>query len=450
MFQNLSDRLQSVFANLTGKGRLSEADVDAAMREIRMALLEADVNFKVVKEFVGRVRERSVGAEVHKSLTPGQAVIRIVMEELTTLLGGTDARLTFSGRIPGIVMLVGLQGSGKTTASAKLANLLRKQGKRPMLVACDVYRPAAIDQLQALGRELDIPVYRGEGTDAIAIAKEGVKAAIDSLRDVVIVDTAGRLHIDEEMMDEVAGIKQALRPDQILMVIDAMTGQDAVNAATAFSEKVDFDAFIVSKLDGDARGGAALSVKSVTGKPIMFAGLGEKLDALEQFHPDRMAKRILGMGDVVTLIEKAVETADAEATEEMEERLRSATFTFDDFLTQLQQVKKMGGLGGMLKMMPGAGQIKGLDEDDIDERQLDRVAAIIQSMTAAERANPRLLNGSRRERIARGAGVTVFGVNQVVKQFDQAKKLMKQFSGGKKGKGRRGRFGLPGGMQPPF
>ena len=450
MFQNLSDRLQSVFANLTGKGRLSEADVDAAMREIRMALLEADVNFKVVKEFVGRVRERSVGAEVHKSLTPGQAVIRIVMEELTTLLGGTDARLTFSGRIPGIVMLVGLQGSGKTTASAKLANLLRKQGKRPMLVACDVYRPAAIDQLQALGRELDIPVYRGEGTDAIAIAKEGVKAAIDSLRDVVIVDTAGRLHIDEEMMDEVAGIKQALRPDQILMVIDAMTGQDAVNAATAFSEKVDFDAFIVSKLDGDARGGAALSVKTVTGKPIMFAGLGEKLDALEQFHPDRMAKRILGMGDVVTLIEKAVETADAEATEEMEERLRSATFTFDDFLTQLQQVKKMGGLGGMLKMMPGAGQIKGLDEDDIDERQLDRVAAIIQSMTAAERANPRLLNGSRRERIARGAGVTVFDVNQVVKQFDQAKRLMKQFSGGKKGKGRRGRFGLPGGMQPPF
>ncbi len=450
MFQNLSDRLQSVFANLTSKGRLSEADVDTAMREIRMALLEADVNFKVVKEFVGRVRERSVGAEVHKSLTPGQAVIRIVMEELTTLLGGTDARLSFSGRIPGIVMLVGLQGSGKTTASAKLANLLRKQGKRPMLVACDVYRPAAIDQLQALGRELDIPVYRGEGSDAIAIAKAGVKAAIDSLRDVVIVDTAGRLHIDEEMMDEVAGIKQALRPDQILMVIDAMTGQDAVNAATAFSEKVDFDAFIVSKLDGDARGGAALSVKTVTGKPIMFAGLGEKLDALEQFHPDRMAKRILGMGDVVTLIEKAVETADAEATEEMEERLRSATFTFDDFLTQLQQVKKMGGLGGMLKMMPGAGQIKGLDEGDIDERQLDRVAAIIQSMTAAERANPRLLNGSRRERIARGAGVTVFDVNQVVKQFDQAKRLMKQFSGGKKGKGRRGRFGLPGGMQPPF
>ncbi len=450
MFQNLTERLQAVFSNLTGKGRLSDADVDAAMREIRMALLEADVNFKVVKEFVARVRERAVGAEVHSSLTPGQAVIRIVDEELTALLGGTDARLVFSGRIPGVVMLVGLQGSGKTTASAKLANLLRKQGKRPMLVACDVYRPAAIDQLEALGRELDIPVHRGEGTDAVAIAKAGVRAAIDSLRDVVVIDTAGRLHVDEEMMDEVARIKEAVRPDQVLMVIDAMTGQDAVNAATAFAERVDFDAVIVTKLDGDARGGAALSVKSVTGKPIMYAGVGEKLDALEQFHPDRMARRILGMGDMMTLIEKAVETADAEAAAEMEERVRTATFTFDDFLQQLQQVKKMGGLGSMLKMMPGAGQMKGLDTEDVDERQLDRVAAIIQSMTAEERANPRLLNGSRRERIARGAGVTVFDVNQVIKQFEQARKLMKQFSkGGGKGR-RKGRFGLPGGMQSPF
>jgi signal recognition particle subunit SRP54 len=448
MFENLSQRLQSVFAGLTGKGRLSDADVDAAMREIRLALLEADVNYKVVKEFVARVRERAVGADVAKSLTPGQMVIRIVLEELTGLLGGTDAKLVFTGRVPGTVMLVGLQGSGKTTASAKLANLLRKQGRRPLLVACDVYRPAAIDQLEALGRELDIPVYRGEGTDPVEIARQGVKEAVAQMRDVVIVDTAGRLHVDEEMMTEAARIKEAIRPDQILMVVDAMTGQDAVTAAQAFSERVDFDAVVVTKLDGDARGGAALSVKHVTGKSIMFAGIGERLDALEQFHPDRMAKRILGMGDVVSLIEKAAETADLAEAEEMEERLRKAEFTFDDFLAQLRQVKKMGGLGSMLKMLPGTGQLKGLADAEIDERQLDRVAAIIQSMTAAERANPKLLNGSRRERIARGAGVTVFDVNQLIKQFQQAKKLMKQFQGG--GKGKRGRFRLPGGMQPPI
>ena len=451
MFENLSERLQSVFAGLTGKGRLSEADVDAAMREIRLALLEADVNFRVVKEFVARVRERAVGADVAKSLTPGQMVIRIVLDELTELLGGTDARLVFTGRIPGVVMLVGLQGSGKTTASAKLANILRKQGKRPLLVAGDVYRPAAIDQLEALGRELDIPVYRGEVSDPVEIARAGVKEAVAQMRDVVIIDTAGRLHVDEEMMTEAARIKDAVRPDQILMVVDSMAGQDAVTAAQAFSERVDFDAVIVTKLDGDARGGAALSVKHVTGKPIMFAGVGEKLDALEQFHPDRMAKRILGMGDVVSLIEKAAETADTEMAEEMEERLRRAEFTFDDFLNQLRQVKKMGGIGSMLKMLPGAGQIaKELDGAEIDERQMDRVAAIIQSMTAKERANPKLLNGSRRERIARGAGVTVYDVNQLVKQFQAAKKLMKQFQGGGAGKGPRGKFRLPGGMQPPF
>ncbi|MDF1542508.1 MAG: signal recognition particle protein [Anaerosomatales bacterium] len=451
MFENLSQRLQSVFAGLTGKGRLSEADVDAAMREIRLALLEADVNFRVVKEFVARVRERAVGADVAKSLTPGQMVIRIVMEELTELLGGTDARLVFTGRIPGTVMLVGLQGSGKTTASAKLANILRKQGKRPLLVAGDVYRPAAIDQLEALGRELDIPVYRGESSDPVEIARAGVKEAVAQMRDVVIIDTAGRLHVDEEMMTEAARIKDAVRPDQILMVVDAMTGQDAVTAAQAFSERVDFDAVIVTKLDGDARGGAALSVKHVTGKPIMFAGVGEKLDALEPFHPDRMAKRILGMGDVVSLIEKAAETADTEMAEEMEERLRRAEFTFDDFLNQLRQVKKMGGIGSVLKMLPGAGQLtRELDGAEVDERQMDRVAAIIQSMTAKERANPKLLNGSRRERIARGAGVTVYDVNQLVKQFQAAKKLMKQFQARGGGKGRRGTFRLPGGMQPPF
>ncbi len=377
--------------------------------------------------------------------------MRIVLEQLTALLGGGSARLSFTGRIPGIVMLVGLQGSGKTTASAKLANLLRKQGKRPMLVACDVYRPAAIDQLEALGRELDIPVYRGEGTDAVAIAKAGVKAAVDTLRDIVIIDTAGRLHVDEDMMDEAARIRDAVRPDQVLMVVDAMTGQDAVNAASAFSERVAFDGVIVSKLDGDARGGAALSVKSVTGRPIMFASVGERLDALEEFHPDRMAKRILGMGDVISLIEKAQETMDAEVTADMEERLKSSQFTFDDFLSQLRQVKKMGGLGSVMKLLPGAAQMKGLADADIDERQLDRTAAIIQSMSAKERANPKIINGSRRARIAAGAGVTVTDVNQLIKQFDQAKKLMKQFQGGPGGKGRRkGRFKMPPGMTPPF
>lgn len=447
MFQNLSDRLQDIFKNLTGRGRLSPADVDAAMREIRMALLEADVNFKVVKEFVATVKERAIGADLDSSLTPGQTVVRIVLDEMVDLLGGTEARLVLSGRAPNVIMLVGLQGSGKTTAAAKLANMLRKKGKRPLMVACDVYRPAAIDQLEALGRELDVPVYRGEGTDAVAIAKQGVKAAIDQMRDLVIVDTAGRLHVDEEMMDEAARIKAAVKPDQILMVVDAMTGQDAVNAASAFAERVDFDGVIVSKLDGDARGGAALSVKRVTGKPIMFASTGEKLDAFEPFHPDRMAKRILGMGDVISLIEKAQEAADVEMTQEMEDRLRKAEFTLDDFLTQLRQIKKMGGLGQLLGMIPGLGAAKQLKDADLDEGQLDRTAAIIQSMTAKERAKPAIINGSRRERIARGSGSTVFEVNQLLKQFAQAKKMMKQMQ---KTGGRRGMpFGMPGGMRPP-
>lgn len=447
MFQNLSDRLQAVFKNLTGKGSLSEADVDAAMREIRMALLEADVNFKVVKEFVAHVRERAVGQDVAKSLTPGQMVVRIVLDEIVTLLGGTEARLVLSSRIPNIIMMVGLQGSGKTTATAKLANLLRKQGKRPLMVACDVYRPAAIDQLEALGRELDIPVYRGEGSDPVAIAEAGVKYAVAEMRDVVIVDTAGRLHVDEEMMDEAARIKAAVKPDQILMVVDSMTGQDAVNAASAFAERVEFDAVIMSKLDGDARGGAALSVKSVTGKPIMFASMGEKLDALEAFHPDRMAKRILGMGDVVSLIEKAQEVADDELAAEVEERLRKGEFTLEDFRTQLKQIKKMGGLGALMKMMPGVPNMQG-GLPDVDERQLDRIDAIIGSMTVEEREKPQIISGSRRERIAAGAGVRVFDVNQLLKQFAQTKKLMKQLQkpGGKK----RGRFQLPPGMGNPF
>ena len=441
MFDNLSDRLQSVFANLTSKGRLSEADVDAAMREIRMALLEADVNFKVVKEFVARIRERAVGADVMKSLTPGQMVVKIVVEELTTLLGGTASQLVLSSRIPNVIMLVGLQGAGKTTATAKLANLLRKQGKHPLMVACDVYRPAAIDQLEALGRELDIPVFRGEGDDPVAIAKAGVRYAIDHLRDLVIVDTAGRLHVDEDMMNEAAAIRDAIRPDQILMVVDAMTGQDAVNVAAAFAEKVDFDGVIMSKLDGDARGGAALSIRQVTGKPIKFASLGEKTDALEQFYPDRMAKRILGMGDVISLIEKAQEAGAAEVDAETAERMRKAEFTLDDFLSQIKQVRKMGGIGSIIKSLPGAGKIKGL-EGDVDEGALDKVEAIIFSMTAQERGKPSLINGSRRERIARGAGVEVFDVNQLLKQFVETKKLMKQFQS-QSGKGKK-RMRFPG------
>ncbi|HET6497662.1 MAG TPA: signal recognition particle protein [Coriobacteriia bacterium] len=446
MFESLTERLQAAFAGLTGKGRLSEADVDTAMREIRLALLEADVNYRVVKDFVARVRDRAVGTDVAKSLTPGQTVIRIVLDEMTALLGRTDARLVFSGRLPGVVMLVGLQGSGKTTASAKLANILRKQGRRPLLVACDVYRPAAVDQLHALGRELDIPVFHVAGAEPVEIARAGVKEAVAQMRDTVIIDTAGRLHVDDAMMDEAAEIKAALRPDQVVMVVDAMTGQDAVTAAQAFLARVDFDGVILTKLDGDARGGAALSIRQVTGRPIMFAGVGEKLDALDPFHPDRMAKRILGMGDVVTLIEKAAETADLESAQELEGRLRSAEFTLDDFLTQLRQVKKLGGVAGLLKMLPSTGPLKGVSAADIDEGQLDRVAAIVQSMTAAERANPKILNGSRRERIARGAGVTVFDVNQLVKQFEHARKLMRQF-GGRRGLGKRGIPGLPRGAR---
>ncbi|MDH4139969.1 MAG: signal recognition particle protein [Coriobacteriia bacterium] len=436
MFDNLSKRLQDIFSNLTGKGRLSEADVDAAMREIRLALLEADVNFKVVKEFVAVVRERAVGEDVMRSLTPGQTVVGIVLDELTNLLGGTSARLTLTNRIPNVILLVGLQGSGKTTAAAKLANHLRKQGKRPLMVACDIYRPAAIEQLETLGRELGIPVFRGEGADAAGIASAGVKEAVSTMRDVVLVDTAGRLHIDEEMMDEAVRIKTAVSPDQILMVVDAMTGQDAVNTADAFAQRVDFDGVLMTKLDGDARGGAALSVRNVTGKPIVFASVGEKLDALEPFYPDRMAKRILGMGDVVGLIEKARDTIDADDAEALEQKLRTAAFTLDDFLVQLRQIKKMGGVTSLLGMLPGAGKLKG-GVPEVDERQLDRVAAIIHSMTPQERAKPQVINGSRRQRIANGSGVTVTEVNQLLKQFAEVRKLMKQFQkdGGKRLRG---------------
>ncbi len=435
MFENLSTRLQGVLGRLTGRGRLSEADVDAAMREIRLALLEADVNFKVVRDFVGRVRERSIGSDVMTSLTPGQMVVKIVLDELTTLMGGGESKLVFSGRIPNVIMLVGLQGSGKTTATAKLANVLRKQGRRPLLVACDVYRPAAIDQLEALGRELGVPVYRGEtGADPVEIAKAGVKAAIADMRDVVLIDTAGRLHVDDAMMEEAARIRTAVRPDQVLMVVDAMTGQDAVNAATAFAERVDFDGVIVTKLDGDARGGAALSVRAVTGKPIKFVGVGEKLDALEAFRPDGMAQRILGMGDVVSLIEKAQSVTDEKTAVEMEQRLRSAEFTLDDFLVQMQQLKKMGSLDEILSLIPGLGADRAaLKGAKIDESALDRTAAIIRSMTAKERRKPQIISGSRRARIARGSGSTVQAVNQLLRQFADAQKLMRQMQ---KNKGR--------------
>jgi signal recognition particle subunit SRP54 len=445
VFENLTQRLQGVFARLTGKGRLSEADIDAAMREVRLALLEADVNFTVVKDFVARVRERAVGADVMRSLTPGQTVIKIVLDELTALMGASETKLAFSGRIPNVVMLVGLQGSGKTTAAAKLANLLRKQGRRPLLVACDVYRPAAIDQLEALGRELDIAVFRGaEGEGPVEIARAGVKAAVAAMRDTVIVDTAGRLHVDQAMMEEAARIRDAVRPDQVLMVIDAMTGQDAVTAATAFAARVDFDGVIVTKLDGDARGGSALSVRSVTGKPIVFVGVGERLDALEPFHPDRMAQRILGMGDVVSLIERAQESVAAADAAELEKRLATSEFTLDDFLSQLVQVRKMGPLKDVLGMIPGMGaaQRAQLADAEVDEKALDRTQAIIRSMTAQERRKPALINGHRRVRIAAGSGTTVQEVNRLLDQFAQMRKMVRQM-GKTKGKGR----GMP---QMPF
>ncbi len=441
MFENLSQRLQSVFAGLTGKGRLTEADVDAAMREIRMALLEADVNLKVVKEFVARVRERAVGSDVMQSLTPGQQVIKIVLEELTHLLGDRDSRLALSGRIPNVIMLVGLQGSGKTTACAKLAFMLRKQGKRPLLVACDVHRPAAIDQLEALGRELDVAVYRGGGDDAVAIASAGVRHAIDHLHDLVIVDTAGRLHVDEVMMEEAIAIKKAVKPDQILMVVDAMTGQDAVNVASSFTEHVEFDGVIVSKLDGDARGGAALSVVQVTGKPIKFVSTGEKPDSLEVFHPDRMAKRILGMGDVVTLIEKAQEAADGLFDDDAAARLTRGEFTLDDFLDQMNQVRRMGGISSIVKSLPGAARLKGIDAQ-VDDGQLDLIEAIIRSMTQKERTDPRIINGSRRMRIANGSGTEVSDVNRLLKQFAEARKMMKRLESSTKS----GRRRMPGGF----
>lgn len=444
VFESLADKLQQTFKKLRGRGKLSESDVSEALREVRMALLEADVNFKVAKEFVARVKERAVGQEVLGSLTPAQHVIKIVNDELTELLGGTQSRITISSRPPTVIMLVGLQGAGKTTTAGKLANLLRKQNKKPLLVAGDIYRPAAIKQLQVLGEQLDIPVFTlGDKESPVTIAEKAIQHANAYARDVVIIDTAGRLHINEELMDELKSIKKTVKPHEILLVVDAMTGQDAVNVAESFNEALGIDGVILTKLDGDARGGAALSIKSVTGRPIKFAGMGEKLDALETFHPDRMASRILGMGDVLSLIEKAQTSINLEQAQEMEKKLRKDSFTLDDFLDQLQQVRKLGPLDQILGMLPGMGNLKKLQGMEFDEKELKRVEAVIQSMTKKERRDPSIINGSRRKRIASGSGTKVQDVNRLLKQFAEARKMMKKFQEMQKSGKKPGGFKLP-------
>lgn len=438
MFSNLAEKLQTALGKLRGRGKLTEKDVDVALREVRLALLEADVNFRVVKDFVARVKERAVGEEVMQSLTPGQQVIKIVHDELTELMGGSHAKLELTGRTPHVIMLVGLQGAGKTTSGAKLAAVLRKQGHRPLLVGADVYRPAAIRQLQVLGEQLDIPVFSlGEKHNPVDIANAAVSHARTHGNDIVLIDTAGRLHIDEELMTELERIAADVEPKEILLVLDAMTGQEAVNVAEQFNARLTLTGFIMTKMDGDARGGAALSVKAVVGKPIKYVGMGEKLDALEPFHPERMSSRILGMGDVLTLIEKAQATIDQESAQKMAEKLRTAEFGLDDFLEQMQQVRNMGPLDQLLGMIPGmsgAGQLKGLQ---VDEKQLVVMEAIIQSMTPEERAQPSIVKASRRRRIARGSGTRVQDVNRLLKQFEQTRTLFKQL-GGKGGRRNKG------------
>ena len=440
MFDSLSERLQGVFGELRGHGKLSEADIDKAMREIRLALLEADVNFKVVREFVSHVKERAQGAEVMESLTPAQQVVKIVNDELIALMGAGDSRLAFSGRPPTVILLAGLQGSGKTTTAAKLAQLLKKDGKRPVLIAADVYRPAAIDQLVTLAGRVGVPVYApGADVDPVDIARDGVAFAREK-GDVAIIDTAGRLHVDDELMEELVRMRKQVKPHNILLVIDAMTGQDAVNAAEQFKERVEIDGVVLTKLDGDARGGAALSVRAVTGKPIKYASTGEKLDDFDSFYPDRMASRILGMGDVLTLIERAQTDITEQEAARMEERLRRADFTFEDFLDQLKQVRKMGSLSSIIGLLPGLPGMKDLKNAQIDDRQMDRIEAIVFSMTLEERRHPDLIDGSRRQRIAAGSGTQVADVNRLLKQFREMKKMLKQMAGAKGG-------GLLGRMQ---
>ncbi len=450
-FESLSDKLQNVFKSLRGKGRLTEADVKTALKEVKMALLEADVSFKVVKQFVSSVQARAVGEEVLGSLQPGQMVIKIVHEELIRLMGSdtTEVLLKPSNEMT-VIMMVGLQGAGKTTTTAKIAGKLKAKGRKPLLAACDVYRPAAIQQLQINGERQGVPVFAmGDRQDPVNIAKAAIEHATKNSYNVVILDTAGRLHVDEDMMDELVRIREAVSVDQTLLVVDAMTGQDAVNVASMFQEKVGIDGVVLTKLDGDTRGGAALSIRSVTGKPILYIGMGEKLSDLEQFYPDRMASRILGMGDVLTLIEKAELEIDEEKAKEMSQKLRKAEFDYNDFLDQMNQIKKMGGLGGIMSMLPGMGQLKG-GMPEIDDSAMDRVEAIILSMTKEERANPSLMNPSRKQRIAKGAGVDISEVNRIVKQFDQMKKMMKQLPGMMGGKRGRGLFGGMGGMKFPF
>ena len=444
-FESLSDKLQNVFKNLRGKGRLSEADVKASLKEVKMALLEADVSFKVVKQFIKSVEERAIGADVMNSLTPGQQVVKIVHEELISLMGSetTELKLRNPGEVT-VLMMMGLQGAGKTTTAAKLAGKLKSKGRKVLLVACDVYRPAAIKQLQVNGEKQGVEVFTmGENQKPVNIAKGAYEYAKKNNFNVVILDTAGRLHVDEDMMEELQEIKENLHVDQALLTVDAMTGQDAVNVATVFNDKIGIDGVILTKLDGDTRGGAALSVKAVTGKPILYIGMGEKLSDLEQFYPDRMASRILGMGDVLTLIEKAQETVDEEKAKAMTQKLKKAQFGFDDYLESMNQMKKMGGLSSVLAMMPGLGsQMKDI-ENAIDEKKMARTEAIILSMTPKERSNPEILNPSRKHRIAKGAGVDIAEVNRLVKQFEQMRKMMKQMPGMMGKQAKKGRFKLP-------
>ncbi|GLO65967.1 MULTISPECIES: signal recognition particle protein [Oceanobacillus] len=444
-FEGLADRLQSTIKKITGKGKVSEQDVKEMTREVRLALLEADVNFKVVKQLIARIKERAIGQEVMESLTPGQQVIKVVKDELTQLMGGEQSKIAVADRSPTVIMMVGLQGAGKTTTTGKLANHLRKKHNRnPLLVACDVYRPAAIKQLETLGTQLDMPVFSmGTEVNPVDIAHKAIEQAKEDHRDYVIIDTAGRLHVDENLMDELQSIKNDVKPDEIFLVVDSMTGQDAVNVAESFNEQLDITGVVLTKLDGDTRGGAALSIKSVTDKPIKFAGMGEKLDQLEAFHPERMASRILGMGDVLSLIEKAQTNVDEKQAKELEEKMRTMSFTFDDFLEQMGQVKQMGPLDELMDMIPGAGKMKGLKNAQFDEKQLGQVEAIIQSMTKKERQEPSIINGSRRKRIAKGSGTSVAQVNRLLKQFNEMKKMMKQMTNMQKGKKGKGGFNFP-------
>lgn len=451
IFENLADRLQETFKKLRGHGKLTADDVNATMREIRIALLEADVNFKVVKDFIKKIKERAVGQEVLESLTPAQAVIKIVNEELTTLMGQTQSHINISPKAPTIIMMVGLQGAGKTTSAGKLGLMFKKQGKHPLMVAADIYRPAAIKQLQVLGSQIDIPVFAKEDCkDAVRIANEAIDYAKSHANDIVIIDTAGRLHIDENLMQELKSIKEDVKPHEILLVVDAMTGQDAVNVAESFNNDLGLDGVILTKMDGDARGGAALSVKAVTGCPIKFVGAGEKLEALEPFYPDRMASRILGMGDVLTLIEKAQTAFDAEEAKKMEKAFRKNEFTLDDFLSQLNQVRKLGSFENILGMIPGMGGLKkklGDVDIDMNGKEIKHIEAIIRAMTPEEKRNTKIINGSRRKRIAMGSGTKVQEVNKLLKQFDEMKKMMKKMSNmkqlNKKGKKGKGGFKLP-------